>query len=109
MSMPYSASLSNLLNTYPFEKCDDPALLSGEHGIFLIIGCSTGSDGITKCSLLDFGGAVDVGHAIISSIRANNWHDAFGDALNVMVAKVSLMDCEIILRELRHISDGING
>ena len=31
--MPYSASLTDLLNAYPFEKCDDPALLSGEHGI----------------------------------------------------------------------------
>jgi hypothetical protein len=103
--MPYSASLSNLLNMYPFEKCDDPDRLSGDYGIFLIIGCRPGSDGATECTLLDFGGAVDLGHAINSSIRTNNWLAAYGDALNVLVAKVSPMECETILRELRQLDD----
>ena len=94
-------TLSDILTQYPFERYDDTAALGGVHGIYLIIECTPCSDAGIECNLVDFGGAVDIRHAIETSMTINGWQDIYKDHLNIMVAAVSLMECETLLKELR--------
>ena len=98
MSTP--KSLPELLAKYTFEKLDNQPSSKGAHGIFLVIGCRPRNDGRIECRLLDFGGAVDVGHAVSSSVQIDNWREEYGSALSVLVAKASLLECENILRDI---------
>jgi hypothetical protein len=92
--------LSTFLEEHPFVKYDEISSLAGVYGIFLLIGCEPGIDGNIECYLLDFGGAVDVKHAIETSFATHNWRDTCHDTINIMVAKVSILECEILLRKL---------
>ncbi len=97
-------SLSSLLLQYPFKKYDDLSPLAGVYGIFVIVGCTPQDDGKIDCDLLDFGGSVDVKNAIETSLAKNRWREKYREEINIMVAAVSLLECETILRELHQIS-----
>ena len=97
-------SLSSLLGQYPFKKYDDLSSLAGVYGIFVIIGCTLQDDGKIDCDLLDFGGSVDVKYAIETTLAKNNWREKYREDINIMVATVSLLECETILRELHKIN-----
>ena len=96
-------SLSSLLLHYPFKKYDDLSSLAGVYGIFVIVGCTPHDDGTIDCDLLDFGGSVDVKHAIETTLANNNWRETYRENINIMVAAVSLLECETILRDLHKI------
>ena len=93
-------SLSSFLEEHPFKKYDDLSSLAGVYGIFLLIGCEPEIDGKIECILLDFGGAVDVKHAIETSFAVNDWRDTYHDNINIMVATVSILECETLLAKL---------
>jgi hypothetical protein len=95
-------SLSSFLSEYPFEKCEDFSLLSGVHGVFVIICCTTAAGGIA-CNLLDYGGAVDLKAAIETNFADNNWHKECSNPVDVMVTAASPMSCETLLKKLQQI------
>jgi hypothetical protein len=102
--MDMSVSLSSLLLQYPFEKYKDLTSLTGVHGVFLLICCEPVDGGI-NCRLLDFGGSVDLKHAIETSIEAENCREKCRHPIDVMVAIVSPMNCEALLNELENIRE----
>lgn len=94
-----SLSLSSLLVQYPFEKYKDLTSLAGVHGVFLLICCEPGDGGI-NCRLIDFGGAVDLKHAIESSMADGTLCEECRYPIDIMVAIVSPMNCEALLKKL---------
>jgi hypothetical protein len=103
-----SESRASILAEYPFVKCDATSLLKETSGVFVIMSCNL-EGGETACNLLDFGGSVDVGHAIEASLANNNWRAAYRHTIYAMVAPVSPMECETLLRRLHEVKKNING
>jgi hypothetical protein len=98
-----TTSLSSLLMEYPFVKFEEASAPADMHGIFVIVCCMPLADGSMDCSLLDYGGAVDLRYAVGNSLASNGWEEKYPGGISVMVALVSPFQCETILGQLRSI------